>query len=247
MAEVYTDMLQDRTGRKREVVVDKVNEDGSMERLKPDQTLHEANIQDDDTFSVSPEATAGAIHPQLREEALARAKNQIIAYAQAHPGFKVSANAHQAPTEYLLNFQAPSFAPPRAPGENPQPIDNHEVFLVLPGAFPMQAPQAFWQTLIFHPNIHSETGLVCLGALGDRYRPGLDFGKLCQLLIDIASYQNYALEEGYNQEAQIWAISPEGQIAIELRGGESAIRKELHQLAVRQKKPHILMRSIGVG
>ena len=27
------------------------------------------------------------------------------------------------------------------------------------------APEAFWQTPIFHPNIHRETGKVCLGVL----------------------------------------------------------------------------------
>ncbi|MGK7875973.1 MAG: ubiquitin-conjugating enzyme E2 [Xenococcaceae cyanobacterium] len=223
-------MSQDKTGKKRGVVVDKINEDGSTERLKGDDTLHEANIQEDDTLSVSPEATAGSVHPQIRQEALARAKNQIIAYAKAHRGFQVSANSHTTPTEYILNFQVPSFAPPIAPGEPPQPIDNHEVFLVLPGAFPMKAPQAFWQTPIFHPNIDLKTGLVCLGDLGDRYRPGLDFGKLCQLLIDIASYQNYAVQEGYNEEAQIWALSSEGQIAIEMRGGNSVLRQLIHQV-----------------
>ena len=94
----------------------------------------------------------------------------------------------------------------------------------------MKAPQAFWQTPIFHPNIEPKTGFVCLGDLGDRYRPGLDFGKLCQLLIDIASYQNYAVEEGLNKEAQAWATSKEGQIAIEKRGGQCVLRKFLHEV-----------------
>lgn len=224
-------MFQDSRGRGRPVVVDRINdEDDSTERLNQDQTLHEANVQEDDTLSVAPEATAGAINPQLRQEALARAKNQIMAYAQAHTGFQVSANNHLAPTDYLLKFQAPGFAPPIVTGEEPQKIDAHEVYLALPGTFPMQAPQAFWQTLIFHPNVDPVSGLVCLGDLGDRYRPGLDFSKLCQLLIDIASYQNYAVEEGYNEEAQEWAISDQGQIAIEQRGGQCVLRKLIHEV-----------------
>lgn len=231
MSEAYDPtMFQDSRGRGKQVVVDRINnEDNSTERLHPDQTLHEANIQEDDTLSVAPEATAGAINPQLRQEALVRAKNQIMDYAQAHTGFLVSANNQLVPTDYLLKFNAPGFAPPIVPGEKPEVIDVHEVYLALPGAFPMQAPQAFWQTLIFHPNVDPESGLVCLGDLGDRYRPGLDFGKLCQLLIDIASYQNYAVEEGYNQEAQEWAISKQGQIAIELRGGQCLLRKLIHK------------------
>ncbi|MBW4635067.1 MAG: hypothetical protein KME30_25150 [Iphinoe sp. HA4291-MV1] len=223
-------MFQDSTGRGRRVVIDRVNEDGSTERLNHDQTLHDANIQEDDTVSFAPEATAGALHPQLRQEALARARSQIIAYAQAHPGFQVSANNHLVPTDYLLQFHAPGFAPPLEIGGEPQPIDEHEVYLALPGAFPMQAPQAIWQTPIFHPNVDPQSGLVCLGDLGDRYRPGLDFGKLCQLLIDIASYQNYAVDEGYNKAAQEWAISEQGQIAIEQRGGQCVLRKLIHEV-----------------
>ncbi|MEH2368487.1 ubiquitin-conjugating enzyme E2 [Nostoc sp.] len=231
MSEAYDPrMFQDSRGRGRRVVVDRVSEDGSTERLAHDQTLHEANIQEDDTLSVAPEATAGAIHPQLRQEALARARNQIMAYAQTHLGFQVSANSHLVPTDYLLKFNAPGFAPPLQPGGEPQVIDEHEVYLALPGTFPMQAPQAFWQTPIYHPNIELKTGLVCLGDLGDRYRPGLDFAKLCQLLIDIASYQNYAVEEGYNKEAQEWVISDQGQVAIEQRGGQSVLRKLFNEV-----------------
>ncbi len=243
MSQAYDSrMFQDSRGKDRPVTVDRLREDGSTERLNQDQTLHEANIQEDDTLSVAPEATAGAIHPQLRQEALARVKNQIMAYAQAHPGFQVSANNHLVPTDYLLKFNAPGFAPPLTPDTEPQLIDEHEVFLALPGAFPMIAPEVFWQTPIFHPNIEPNSGLVCLGDLGDRYRPGLDFSKLCQLLIDIASYQNYAIAEGYNIIAQRWAISEQGQIAIEKRGGQSTLRK-LFQNA--QKIPQLNIKRLS--
>ncbi|MEM7578396.1 MAG: ubiquitin-conjugating enzyme E2 [Cyanobacteria bacterium P01_A01_bin.80] len=244
MADAYDPkMFQDSRGRERGVVVDRINsEDGSTERLDQDQTLHEANIQEDDALSVAPEATAGAIHPQLRQEALARVKNEIMAYSQAHRGFQVSANNHLAPTDYLLKFHAPGFAPPNVLGEEPQLIDIHEVYLALPGQFPMKAPEAFWQTPIFHPNVDPVSGLVCLGDLGDRYRPGLDFSKLCQLLIDIASYQNYAVEEGYNKEAQEWAISEQGQIAIEKRGGQCILRKLLHE---KQTPPKLNIRPLS--
>jgi len=224
---VVSEAYDPRMFRERQVVVDRMNEDGSTERLPHDQTLHEAHIQENDTLSVAPEATAGAIYPQLRQEALARARNQIMAYAQAHPGFHVSVDNHLFPVDYVLRFNAPGFAPPLQPGGEPQAIDEHEVYLALPGAFPMQAPQVFWQTPIYHPNIDPESGKVCLGDLGDRYLPGLDFGKLCQLLIDIASYQNYAVEEGYNGEAQQWAYSVQGQIAIEQRGGQCRLNRDV--------------------
>ena len=89
----------------------------------------------------------------------------------------------------------------------------------------MKAPMVFWQTPIFHPNISYKDGEVCLGDLGEHFRPGLDFGELCKTLIDIAAYRNYAVSEGYNKKAQEWAVSEEGQTAIEKRGGKSVTRK----------------------
>jgi hypothetical protein len=104
-------------------------------------------------------------------------------------------------------------------------VDEHEVLLLLPESFPMQAPAAFWQTPIFHPNVRRGNGKVCLGVLEDRYRPGLDFGDLCQMLADIAAYRNYEVREGYDAEAREWALSPAGQMAIEGRGGRSVARQ----------------------
>lgn len=95
-----------------------------------------------------------------------------------------------------------------------------------PAVVPDAGTEVFWRTPIFHPNIDLRTGKVCLGALGDRYRPALDFGELCRLLIDIASYINYAVEGVYNANARNWALSDAGQIAIEQRGGQSVLRKE---------------------
>ena len=73
--------------------------------------------------------------------------------------------------------------------------------------------------MIFHPNVHRGTGKVCLGVLADRYRPGLDFGLLCQMLVDVASFRNYVVTEGYNVEACRWAASEAGQATIVAGGG----------------------------
>ena len=110
------------------------------------------------------------------------------------------------------------------PGGAPEPVDEHEVFLILPEGFPVQAPLAIWQTPVYHPNIDLETGKVCLGALEDRYRPAMDFGELCQILVDMAGYRNYEVREGYNTDAAEWAVSPEGRASIEARGGQSVDR-----------------------
>jgi hypothetical protein len=214
-----------KTGQRQQAVIDRVTPEGTV-RLDPRQTLHDAGVRPGDTLQVSPERTAGAVDPLLREEALARVRVQVLDHATANPGFEVEANSLVAPTEYLFRFQAPSFAPPLSPDEPPRPIKWHEVLVELPPDFPIEAPLAWWQTEIFHPNIHPETGLVCLGDLQENYQPGLDFGELCKMLVDIAAYRSYAFDKGYFDEAAAkWALSAEGQLAIEQAGGFSLIRR----------------------
>jgi hypothetical protein len=226
MAEYGDDMWpKDKDGRTRPATIDRVTPDGSAQRMQPDDSLHDNGIREGDTLSIGVQSTAGSVNPIIRDEALARARSQVLNYAQAHPGFEVLANAQHAPTEYVLRFAAPGWGPPAQKGGQPHPVDRHEVFLALPPDFPMSAPAAYWQTPIFHPNIHRERGKVCLGVLEDQYRPGMDFGLLCQMLVDIASYNNYEIREGYDEEARDWAVSPQGQLAIEQRGGRSVLRR----------------------
>jgi hypothetical protein len=220
-------------GQRTQAVVNRVTPSGERHRLDPRDTLHDAGVRPGDVLNVSPERTAGAIDPNRREEALAKARNEVIDYVEAHPGFDMSANSLVAPTEYEFDFSAPSFGPPPAPGGPPVPIEHHRVLVELPADFPEQAPAAWWLTEIFHPNIHRETGYVCLGALKEHYVPGMDFGELCQMLVDLAAYRNYAVVEDDPQrpgalrgaaldtEAARWAMTPDGQRAIEARGGIS--------------------------
>jgi ubiquitin-protein ligase len=224
MAE-YDDKMwpQDRAGHARPAIVDRVNKDGPSERLDQHSTIAESNIRNGDTLHVLPESTAGSVNPLVREDALARVRIQILAYANCHPDFKVSANGLQTPTEYLFNFSALGWGPPSEVGGFPYPIDKNQVFIRLLADFPMQAPQAFWQSPIFHPNVGPKTGEVCLGALQEKYRPGMDFGKLCQLMVDIGGYQNYEVREYYNKDAAKWARSDRGQAAIIARGGKSLL------------------------
>jgi hypothetical protein len=207
-------------GQRQQAVVDRVTSDGTT-RLDPRATLHDAGVRPGDTLRVAPERTAGAVNPLMREEALARVRVQVLAHAAANPGFDVQADSTVAPTEYLFRFPANGFAPPPSPGEPPRPVGDHEVLVDLPPDFPIKAPQAWWQTEIFHPNVDPKSGWVCLGALQEHYRPGLDFGELCKMLVDIAAYRTYTLEEGHNPEAAQWALSDEGQEAIERAGGLS--------------------------
>lgn len=227
-------------GGEKPCTVDARSPDGQPRRLRNDQTLHDAGVRPHDTLHVYPERRAGGVNSLLRAESLTVVRNQILDFAKANPGFAVEANSLEIPTEYTFRFRAPSFAP----GEPPRLIDEHEVLLIMPPDFPVQAPRAFWQHDIFHPNIHGETGLVCLGVLAASYRPGLDFGLVCQMLVDMAGFQNYELTEGYNLEAQRWAASDEGQRAIVAIGGRSIA--ELRGRTDRRARP-VTLRKVTVG
>jgi len=235
MHQYSDDVWPSQQGQKTQAIVDQVTEGGQSKRLDPRDTLHDAGVRPGDTLRVAPERTAGAIDPLMREAALARVKNEVLKFAEAHPGFEVDANSLVAPTEYIFWFSTRGFAPPFSPGGPPRPIDEHEVLVELPGDFPIEAPRAWWQTDIFHPNIDFNTGWVCLGALQEHYRPSLDFGELCQMLFDLAGFRNYAVTEGHNKDAAKWALSPEGQQAIEAIGGLSVIGRMVMEGAPEQK------------
>jgi hypothetical protein len=240
MAEYNDEMWpRDRQGQARNAVVNYVQTNGTSQRLSPDSSLHESEVGEDATLEVHPESTAGAmVDPQVREEALARVRAQVLAYAESHRGFEVDANTTHAPTEYILRFRAQGWGPPRVAGSDPEPVDKHEVYILLSPDFPMLAPLAIWQTDIFHPNVDSESGKVCLGALEDHYRPGIDFGEVCQMLMDIAGYQNYGARDGYyNDEAMRWAKSERGQMLIESRGGQSLSRMLVRMIMQESQVP----------
>jgi hypothetical protein len=208
------------------------DQSGKEHTLDPDATLHEEGVQDGDTLELGVESRAGAIGPAFREQALARAYHQVMRYARGHPGFAVSTNSERVPTEYTFEFSIPSFAPPSAKGMPPRQVNDHEVFLTLLAEFPMKAPQAFWQTPIFHPNIHRERGKVCLGILDDSYNPSMDFALLCDMLVNIAGFRNYAFDEAYDAEALHWVRSAGGQLAIARIGGHGVLHDFLDQLYV---------------
>lgn len=238
ISEAYSETFGGRGRQQRNVTIDHQSADGSTERITdPNKTLHESNVQDGDTMHLAPESTAGSINIVIREEALAKARAQVIRFAETHKGVSVAANAREKPTEYTFRFQIPSFGSPPATDSEPSVIQNHEVYLYLPADFPMKAPEAFWQTDIFHPNIHPENGKVCLGVLEDHYKPGLNFGMLCQLILDIAAYRNYVVTEGYNKAAAVWAESKDGQMAIEGIGGKCVVRRLLDDKIAEKRIP----------
>ena len=56
----------------------------------------------------------------------------------------------------------------------------------------------------------------------DGYRPDLDFGYLCQLLVDIGTYRNYDVVDAStfpDPPAALWARTDAGQRLIQSIGG----------------------------
>jgi hypothetical protein len=196
-------------------------------------------------------ADAGiAVAPKLRMEAQFRMRNQILRYAYGNPGFTI-ANVDNADLPNLLTFElaGPGLAPPEDLDEflndtgnlnaddfralpwerlNPVRIGFHQFSIHLTTGFPVSAPFVVWESPVFHPNICRNPqpgimpGTVCLDPLMDDWRPDLDFGYLCQLLVDIATYRAYDLAEAAtfpDPLAALWARTESGQQLIQSIGG----------------------------
>ncbi|MET9732498.1 effector-associated domain EAD1-containing protein [Streptomyces sp. NPDC006458] len=219
-----------RMPRRPRTVVDHQQPDGSFTRLDPAQSLHAAGVREGDTLNVYPEATAG--HAVLRMQAIIRVREEMHRYADRHEGFEiVDTDDPEFPTDYEIRFTAPGLRLPEhhTPGSFPHPErqDRHNALILLGPDFPLRAPVVFWLSPIFHPNIKGPDpalpeaeGAVCLGVLADSYRPTLDFGQLCQMLVDMAGYRNYEITDSFNPYAAVWAMSEEGKAMIEAIGGK---------------------------
>jgi effector-associated domain 1 (EAD1)-containing protein len=223
-------------------------------RMNPDSTLAEEGVTEGARLRVGFERRAAAVNPLDRRDALFRVRNQLLEYAETHPGFIVRPNSPALPTEYDLEFSQPSFGPPEIRGEEPPEISAHQLSIVLPPDFPIVAPRVRWTSKIFHPNVYPTYesdklranpyahGLVCLGTLAESYQPSLEFGELCATLVDIAGYRNYsvfvpsddAVDERtgqpllrgdyYDEAAARWAYTPLGQERILGIGGASVFK-----------------------
>ncbi|GIH10886.1 hypothetical protein Rhe02_89530 [Rhizocola hellebori] len=231
----YRAAVTDRLGRRMRTVVDLVHPGGRVERLQPGRTLHEAGVTEGALLRVSTETTAGRGDLDYRIQAL-RARNEILDFAEDHPDLLI-VNAYEPrdlPAEYHITLTVPGIAR-GAGGGVPVPIAKHEIAISLPpGAYPLHAPTVYWRTDVFHPNIGVRdvplVGTVrrlCLGILDKYYVKEMNFGELCQMIIDVASYEQYTLPASedpggpgvFNQAAADWATSGIGQEMILSIGG----------------------------
>ncbi|MDG6101416.1 hypothetical protein Daura_39870 [Dactylosporangium aurantiacum] len=244
-----TRAMTDKQGGPVSTVIDAETEDGPS-RLDPDRTLHENNVKDKGKLRVGTKAIAGNISPEQRLEAQLRMRAQIRRYAYGQPHFEiVDYDNEDLPNRITFEAQGPGLAPPEnleeflAGTENlriedyralpweqltPVKISFHRFTMYLSAMFPVVAPYVVWNTPVFHPNIWRlvqpgiRPGTVCLGPLMDGYRPDLDFGYLCQLLVDIGTYRNYDVVDANtypDPPAALWARTERGQELIRSIGG----------------------------
>jgi hypothetical protein len=246
-----TRAMADGHGGTVSTVVDAENDNG-RERLDPEKTLHENKVKDAGRLRVGTKAVAGSISPELRMKAQLRMRAQIRRYEMSHSDFRiVEYDNDDLPNRLTFEFEGPGLAPPEnlrdflagtenlspedqraLPWEqlNPIRIEVHRFTIHLMAMFPVVAPYVVWQSPVFHPNIWRlaqpgiRPGTVCLGPLmmDSGYRPDLDFGYLCQLLVDIGTYRNYDVVDAStfpDPPAAFWARTDSGQRVIQSLGG----------------------------
>eukprot|EP00485_Elphidium_margaritaceum_P003349 CAMPEP_0202694216 /NCGR_PEP_ID=MMETSP1385-20130828/8137_1 /ASSEMBLY_ACC=CAM_ASM_000861 /TAXON_ID=933848 /ORGANISM="Elphidium margaritaceum" /LENGTH=171 /DNA_ID=CAMNT_0049350027 /DNA_START=33 /DNA_END=548 /DNA_ORIENTATION=+ len=71
----------------------------------------------------------------------------------------------------------------RGPPGTPYHIGVFELSIDIPRQYPMVAPKAVMKTKIFHPNIHHETGEICMDILKSQWSPVWTIEALCRAVI----------------------------------------------------------------
>jgi ubiquitin-protein ligase len=152
--------------------------------------------------------------------------NEMQALSEQNPQITFTVNRMQAPDLYTLTLHYTSFVE-LLPHENePRKANKHRVEIMLGAKYPRHAPIVTWQTPIFHPNIIQSDGVilqsggtVCLGALHERYLPGMGLARLVHMLIEMIQWRNFDAYSSINPKAAEWAARDESKSAIETIGG----------------------------
>jgi peroxin-4 len=78
----------------------------------------------------------------------------------------------------------------RGPEDSPYFEGIFEVKVMIDQNYPVQPPKVYFRTKIFHPNIHWETGEVCLDILKEQWTPAWTIESLGHAIIALLGSPN---------------------------------------------------------
>lgn len=212
---------RDIHGRGQRAVVELVDPENPdrTKRLRGEQTVGGAGLYNGAILRIFPESIAGRMDERERIPALVADHQDMQELVEWNPRIRFEANLDYAPTRYEVTFNYTSFRAISDDGHTPITSDEHHVEIILGADYPRHAPRVRWMTPIFHPNIHPDNGEVCMGALQDRYLPGMGLGRLVIMLAEMVQYRNFDPTDCYNVQAGKWAADPEHWEYIKQIGG----------------------------
>jgi len=120
--------------------------------------------------------------------------------------------AGDPPDRYLLTLRGRGIARAVSPRAPVQFIEEHEIDVRLPYAYPKLPPDIRWITPILHPNV-SFSGFIQLRDVGLPWDDSVTLDAVCERLWDVARMAYCNLERATNFSAKSWMEEP-GRIAL---------------------------------
>jgi ubiquitin-protein ligase len=115
---------------------------------------------------------------------------------RTHPRLAVAGMSGNPPDRYQIVFRVRSL---RERGPSIEMADEHYVEIVLPAAYPRDAPFFRMLTPVFHPNIAPHA--VCVG---DHWTAGQSLAQLVQRVGEMLAFQSYNTKSPLNGRAAQW-------------------------------------------
>ncbi len=212
---------EESRGRRQRAVVELVNpkKPDETKRLNGEDDICESGVEDGDTIRIFPESIAGAVDQRARTSALIADHNEIQDLADGNSRITFTANRSHAPDKYEITFNYTSFVELSPDRSRPLTGEEHRVEIVLGAEYPRKAPFITWKTAIFHPNIDPSDGEVCLGAIRERYLPGMGLARITRMLFEMIQWRNFDSFNPFNRDAAQWAVDPRNWETIKGIGG----------------------------
>lgn len=200
--------MQDSQGRGQRAVVELFDPErpDRTKRLRGEDTVGET-VWDGAVLRIFPESIAGAVDERERIRALVADHEDMKELVEWNTHIQFEANLDYAPFIYTVTMDYDSFWALAQDGHTPRISNDHQVKITLGADYPRRAPRVQWLTDIFHPNIDPNTGAVCLGALMERYLPGMGLVRLVTMLAEMIQWRNFDLTSSLNATAAAWAAN----------------------------------------